>query len=363
MRNMKNLSALAVAFVLAALPCSFAITSASAQTPAPAPAQAQDQAQDQAQSGALARGYRTGYSDGYAAGFQDAAQHASRNVQNKSEYQLGNRNYSPTYGSAEDYRDGYQQGFEGGYNAGFDHRGFDSTIPDSLTKRGNAPATSADTSDDSVGNPNDNSPADNSNVSNPTNVSNSRNAANSTGRATITIPRNTVMRVELLTNLSTDATQRGDRFQARVIEPSEYEGAVLEGQVTQVKRPGKVKGTAQLQLSFEQIRMPDNRSSNLSAQVIEVVHSQSSQGVGDVDSEGGVRGENTTRSDVTKVGTATGIGAMIGAIAGGGKGAAIGAAIGAGIGTAGVVTDEGKDIHLRQGQELKIRTANDATIG
>src|SRR6266516_4805908 len=366
MRNRKNLSALVVAFMLAALPFSFAITSGHAQSPA------QNQTQDQGQSGALARGYRTGYSDGSAAGFQAAAQHVSRNFQNKSEYQLGNRNYSPTYGSAEDYRDGYQQGFEGGYNAGFDHRGFDSTLPGSLASRGNAPAAPADTRDDSVGNPNasspadnsvaDNSPADNSNTSN-SKTSNSTAVYNSTGRATVTIPRNTVMRVELLTNLSTDATQRGDRFQARVIEPSEYEGAILDGQVTQVKRPGKVKGTAQLQLSFEQIRLPDNRWSHLSAQVIEVIHTNSSQGVGDVDSEGGVRGESTTRSDVTKVGTATGIGAMIGAIAGGGKGAAIGAAIGAGIGTAGVVTDEGKDIPLRQGQELKIRTANAATIG
>ena len=370
MRNMKNLSALVVAFMVAALPFSFATTSVNAQTPAQT--QTQDQTQDQAQSGALPRGYRTGYSDGYAAGFQDAAQHAPRNVQNKSEYQLGSRNYSPTYGSAEDYRDGYQQGFEGGYNAGFDHRGFDSTIPGSLARRGNATAPPADTSDDSVGNPNasspadnsvaDNSPANNPNTSN-SNTSNSTPVYNSTGRATVTIPRNTVMRVELLTNLSTDATQRGDRFQARVIEPSEYEGAILDGHVTQVKRPGKVKGTAQLQLSFEQIRLPDNRWSQLSAQVIEVVHTSASQGVGDVDSEGGVRGESTTRSDVTRVGTATGIGAVIGAIAGGGKGAAIGAAIGAGIGTAGVVTEEGKDIHLRQGQELKIRTANDATIG
>ncbi|MEP6706303.1 MAG: hypothetical protein ABJC05_02220 [Pyrinomonadaceae bacterium] len=364
MRHIKNLSALVIAFMLAALPCGFAVTGVSAQT------QVQDQTQDQAQSGALPRGYRTGYSDGYAAGFQDAAQHAARAFQNKSEYQQGNRNYSPAYGAAEDYRDGYQQGFEGGYNAGFDHRGFDSTIPGSLARRGNATAAPADTSDDSVGNPNATSPADNapansptnSNVSNPSNTSNSSPVYHSTNRGTVTIPRNTVMRVELLTNLSTDATQRGDRFQARVIEPSEYEGAILDGQVTQVKRPGKVKGTAQLQLSFEQIRLPDNRVSHLSAQVIEVIHTNSNQGVGSVDSEGGVRGDSTTRSDVTRVGTATGIGALIGAIAGGGRGAAIGAAIGAGIGTAGVVTDEGKDIHLRQGQELKIRTANDATI-
>ncbi len=31
------------------------------------------------------------------------------------------------------------------------------------------------------------------------------------------------MTVELLTSLSTDASQRGDRFQARVTEPREFE--------------------------------------------------------------------------------------------------------------------------------------------
>lgn len=353
MRNIKRLLVPVFALMLAASPASLGVTGA----------QAQGQTQSSAQSSALARGYRTGYSDGYAAGYQDAAQRAARDFKNKEEYQLANRNYASAHGSIEDYRDGYQQGFEGGYSAGFDHRGFNSTVPDSLSRRGSTSTNPSDASDDSSGTssadatiPNSSNP----NSSNSNSVSNS--VSNSMGRGTVHIPRDTVMRVELLTNLSTDATQKGDRFQARVIEPAEFAGAMLDGRVTQVKRAGKVKGTAQLQLSFEQIRMPDNRWTNLSAQVIEVIPNQVSEGVGDVDAEGGVRGEGTTRSDVTKVGAATGIGAVIGAIAGGGKGAAIGAAIGAGIGTATVVTDQGKDIYLRQGQELRIRTANEVTI-
>ena len=347
MMNIKRLFVPALALVLMVFSGSAVITSA--------------QTQDQLQANALARGYRTGYSDGYAAGYQDSEQRAARDFKNKEEYRLANRNYATTHGSIDDYRDGYQQGFEGGYNAGFDRRAFNSTVPDSLSRRG---TSSTNASDDAVGNtstPNssDDDTGDTSRSSTPAN-SNSGNS-NSNGR-TVFIPRDTVMRVELLTSLSTDATQRGDRFQARVIEPGEFAGAMLDGRVTQVKRAGKVKGTAQLQLSFEQIRLGDGRSSNLSAQVIEVVPNQTSEGVGEVDSEGGVRGEGSTKSDVTKVGAATGIGAAIGAIAGGGKGAAIGAAIGAGIGTASVVTDEGKDIYLRQGQELRVRTANEVTI-
>lgn len=352
MRPMKSVLVLTLALLLAAVPAGFAITDVQAQ--------GQTQTQTQPGSGALARGYRTGYSDGYAAGYQDSARNASRDFRDKEEYVSGNRNYVSTYGSIEDYHDGYQQGFEAGYNSGFDRRGFDSTIPDSLTRRESGATATVASDDDAATGTGNNSQVNNS-AANNSPAGNSQ--VNSQTAGSVTIPRDTVMRVELLTNLSTDATQRGDRFQARVIEPNEFAGAILDGRVTQVKRPGRVKGTAQLQLSFEQIRLPDNRWAELSAQVIEVVHTNTSRGVGDVDSEGGVRGDDTTRSDVTKVGASAGIGAIIGAIAGGGKGAAIGAAIGAGIGTAGVITDQGEDVYLRQGQELRIRTAREARIG
>jgi len=49
-------------------------------------------------------------------------------------------------------------------------------------------------------------------------------------------------------------------------------------------------------------------------------------------------------------------------IVGGGVGAAVGATIGAGVGTAGVLTERGRDIRLYQGQQLRIRTAGDASI-
>ena len=108
--------------------------------------------------------------------------------------------------------------------------------------------------------------------------------------------------------------------------------------------------------------MPSGRSSHISAQVIEVIPNGGSQGVGKVDSEGGVQGRDSTKSDVQKIGGAAGIGAVIGLIAGGGAGAAIGATIGAGVGTAGVLTQRGKDIRLDQGQQLRIRTNADAEV-
>ena len=114
-------------------------------------------------------------------------------------------------------------------------------------------------------------------------------------------------------------------------------------------------------IDIEQIRLPDGRFANLNAQVVEVSR-RTNTGVGDVDPEGGVRGGDKTKDDVTKVGAGAGIGAVIGAIAGGGRGAAIGAVIGAGVGTAGVLTSHGSDIRLEPGTELVLRTSTDTRI-
>ena len=307
------------------------------------PAKAQNP-QTQNQASAIMRGYRTGYSDGYQAGFQDSTNKAARDFRTKNEYERGDRAYASTYGALEEYRDGYQQGFEVGYNNGYDRHPFDSSIPANLQLR----------KDDSTVN---SSVGPNQSVRPPSANTSAPPSAN-----TSVIPRDTILRVELMSNVSTDASQKGDRFQARVIEPKEFEGATIEGHVANVKRPGRVKSTAQLQLSFDEIRLPDGRSSKMSAQVIEVLTTGGSRDTAKVDPEGGVQGRNSTKSDVQKVGTAAGIGAVIGVIVGGGVGAAVGATIGAGVGTAGVLTERGRDIRLYQGQQLRIRTAGNTEI-
>src|SRR6266404_3538345 len=329
MKNLRFALTLILASAFLTLPLSAA--SVKAQDP-----------QTQNQTSAITRGYRTGYSDGYQAGVNDLANNAGRDFRNKSEYEHGDRAYNSNYGPLEEYRDGYQQGFEVGYTAGFDRKPFDSSIPSDLRRH---------TEDSSVAYPRDQnkSPDPTSRQSQPS----------QTVVVPDMIPRDTIMRIELLSNLSTDASQKGDQFEARVIEPKEYEGATIEGRVVNVKRAGKARSTAQLQLAFEEIRFTDGRTSKMSAQVIEVIPGGGSQGAGKVDSEGGVQGTNSTKRDVQKVGGAAGIGAVIGAIAGGGVGAAVGATIGAGVGTAGVLSERGQEIQLYRGQQLRIRTAGD----
>jgi hypothetical protein len=301
----------------------------------------------QTQSTALERGYRTGYSDGYNAGYRDVADHAPRDYQSKDEYQRADRTYNQVWGTLEDYKDGYQQGFEVGYATGYDRGNFNSSIPSGLSRRGTVDSTQDNAADNT---------ADNNQST--TNTSNSAPVNN----GPVFIARDSVLVIELQSSISTEVSQQGDPFQARVTSPSELAGAVVEGRVSRVKRAGKVKGASQLQLSFDTIRMPDGRTSPFNASVVEILDMGGTSDSGTVDSEGGVRGRNSTKDDVTRVGASAGVGAIIGAIFGGGHGAAIGAAIGGSVGTAGVLTSRGKELRLERGQQLKIRTGNEIRI-
>lgn len=306
----------------------------------------------QNQSSAVERGYRTGYSDGYNAGTRDTVDSAARDYRNKEDYQRGDRSYNQAWGTLEDYRDGYQQGFEAGYAAGYDRRPFNSSIPTDLKIRGTADSGTPSSVDNTP------STVDNTSTVNNTPASNTTTpVANS-----LYIARDTMLLVELDSALSTDVSQRGDRFQARVIEPREFAGATVEGRITHLKRAGKVKGTAELQLSFETIHMPDGRSTGFNAVVVELMAAGNGDDVGTVDSEGGVKGKDSTKDDISKVGASAGIGAVIGAIFGGGKGAAIGAAVGGAASTGGVMTKRGKDLRLDRGQQMRIRASTESRI-
>lgn len=302
------------------------------------------------QSTALERGFRTGYSDGFSAGSRDVSDRGARDYRSNEDYQRGNRNYNEAWGTAEDYRDGYQQGFEAGYNAGYDRSPFDSSIPAGLSKRGTAEPFDGNPPDNSQQNdPNNSAPTNNGQMSGPV-------------AGPISIPRDSVLLVELESSLSTDASQRGDRFQAKVVEPREFAGATVDGRVTRVKRAGKVKGTSELQLEFDTIHMPDGSTSAFKADVVELMDMNNRDEAGRVDSEGGVKGRSTTKDDIARVGASTGIGAIIGAVVGGGKGAAIGAAIGGAVGTTSVFTKRGEDVRLERGQQMRIRTANETRL-
>lgn len=304
-------------------------------------------AQTPAAAGALERGYRTGYTDGYQSGWKDSLDNAQRNLRNKEDYARADRGYIVAYGELKDYRDGYRQGYEVGYEAGYTRAGFNSNVPANLSRRG-------------IGN--ESAPPATSDAASSANNATNGAASNSTNGAPLShIPAETEFRIQLLSSLSSEASQSGDSFTARVVEPAEYAGAIITGRVVSVRRAGKLTGEARMQLSFQTIKLPDGRTSDFSAQVVQVSESKQNN-VGKVDSEGGVRGRGTTKDDVTKIGGGAGIGAVVGSIADGGKGAVIGAVVGAVVGVGGVLIGRGRDIRLEPGQQMTIRSANEARV-
>jgi len=134
--------------------------------------------------------------------------------------------------------------------------------------------------------------------------------------------------------LSTTNAKVGDRFTATVRQPSQYEGATIEGHVSNVQRSGRITGRSQMTLNFDTIRLRDGRSYRF-AGIIDSVRNAQGETV-KMDNEGTVRDDNQTTKTVQRAAIGTAVGAIIGAIAGGGKGAAIGAIVGAGGGAGSV---------------------------
>src|SRR5258708_12300149 len=59
--------------------------------------------------------------------------------------------------------------------------------------------------------------------------------------------------------LSTRTAAVGDRFTLRVTDPPEFEGATIEGHVSQIQRSGRLTGRSTMTLNFDNIRLLDGR--------------------------------------------------------------------------------------------------------
>ncbi len=353
---------------------------------------------------ALQRGYRTGYSDGYMSGYRDAIENAAKSYDKHSEYAKADRAYNKDYGSVEDYRDGYQQGFESGYDTGFEKRSFDATIPLNLAKRGVVTATTAVATTTTKTTVEEKSPTETvietvvtdkvvepavtinveGQVSENTDKTNTTDTAaippttttgqspilpsqtentnsGASGETAILIPTETELIVELLDGINTERSLEGDRFKARVISPNELSGAIIEGRISKIQKPGRIKRRAEVLLSFDRIVLSQNRWSNFNAILTEVLPLKGDN-VKRVDIEGTVEGKSSVKSDSVKISAATGTGLVVGAIAGGPAGAAVGAGVGAAFGVGAVVVERGKHINLNKDQQLRIKSAYETQI-
>lgn len=341
---------------------------------------------------ALQRGYRTGYSDGYMSGYRDAIENSAKSYAKHNEYVKADRAYMKDYGSPEDYRDGYQQGFESGYDTGFEKRSFDAALPGNLNRRGAVavnqpiettptpiavaektpvvPAVSETVAATTTEEPTGTQPVEqvSENAPNATGeqppviTARTENVSSlASGETPISIPTDTELIVELLGDISTERSAVGDKFQARIVSPNELGGALIEGRISKIQKPGRIKRRSELLLSFDRIVLSEKRWSNFNAVVTEVLP-RKGDNIRRVDGEGTVEGKSSVKGDSVKIGAATGTGLVVGAIAGGPVGAAVGAGVGAAFGVGAVVVERGKHIRLDKAQQIRIKSAYDTQI-
>jgi type IV secretion system protein VirB10 len=134
-------------------------------------------------------------------------------------------------------------------------------------------------------------------------------------------------------------------------------GSSVKGAITQVVRPGRVKGRAQIGLRFDELVLPNGTTVQLRA-ILSGFGSTSGDKLNP--SEGRIEGEGTKGEDVGRVARTTVEGGVTGTIIGAeegapGKGAGIGAGAGAVGGLIWVLASRGKDAVLPHGTSLELK--------
>jgi hypothetical protein len=172
----------------------------------------------------------------------------------------------------------------------------------------------------------------------------------------ISIPAGSTIHCRLTQPLSTKLNFQGDPFTATVTEPYMVNGeqiipvgSTLAGRITQLTRPGHIKGVGTMQLTADQITLPDGRSFTLSAVLLTAY---GADGVKVDGEEGSVKGPHSRLRDVKEIGLGMGGGGFLGTLIGGFHGAVIGGAIGGAAGLVDALRRRGKDLSLPTGTEL-----------
>jgi hypothetical protein len=169
--------------------------------------------------------------------------------------------------------------------------------------------------------------------------------------------------LNMINSVSTKQAAIGDRIyletafpvlvQNRIVIP---QGSWVTGTITEVKRPGRVKGRGVLQVRFDSLTLPNGVTRNFRADLgaIDARSDESLQREGSkVKSGGDKKGDTGTVIGASTAGTV--IGSGIGAAAGhAGMGAGVGAATGAAAGLIGVLMTRGPDAVLSKGSTVEM---------
>ena len=128
-------------------------------------------------------------------------------------------------------------------------------------------------------------------------------------------------------------------------------GTYVQGRISAIQRPGRVKGRAELLFHFTTLIYPNGYTVMLPGAVDNVPGMEHSTMK---NAEGTIRQDSDKGHDVATAAETAATGGLIGAAAGGLKGAGIGGAGGAVVGTAIALFSRGKDLRLEQGTSIQM---------
>jgi hypothetical protein len=169
--------------------------------------------------------------------------------------------------------------------------------------------------------------------------------------------------LSLINSVSTKNSTAGDRVYLESVFPILVDGRIVippgsyvAGTITNVQRPGKLKGRGEFHVRFDSLTLPNGTTRDFRARVSGLDGRASEE----LDRrEGTIKSEGNKSGDVRTVGETAAAGASVGALAGSisggpGMGAGIGAAAGAAAGLAGVLFTRGPEAVLAKGTILEM---------
>lgn len=184
--------------------------------------------------------------------------------------------------------------------------------------------------------------------------------------ANVTVPSNTQIPLALENAINSKTAFPGQSIYCRTIYPITVDnrivipvGSYIKGEVTQVVKPGRIRGKAKMGLRFDSLTLPNGVTEPLRA-TLSSFGGSGQEGFNR--KEGKIEGQSTKGPDAGKVAEATITGAEVGTLAGvsGGhtlRGLGIGSAAGAAAGAIWVLAGRGKQIYLPPGTNLELQLA------
>src|SRR3954467_9785327 len=184
---------------------------------------------------------------------------------------------------------------------------------------------------------------------------------------TITVPAGTKIPLVLKQGISTKNAKIGDHVYLQTNFPLVQdghmvipEGTYVQGEITNVKRGGRVKGRAEVMMHFSTLIFPNGYTVSLPGAVDSAPGARNE----DVKSkEGKIEHEGEKGRDAGTIAKTAGAGAGLGGLATGTlKGAGIGSGVGAVAGLATVLLSRGSDVRLEQGTAVEMIFQRDVAL-